>query len=168
MEPSTDKYHRNLVCKARLGGHCGPHTMLSPHLLGWEKAFLPKKGVFSPKKAFFCQKEFLPPNPGILAAKLWIFFCPKFGQNGGQKNGKAFFCQTFGQHWSASWSPSFFWPHSTPPFPPVFPFSPHFSIILPFFSPFFLLPPFFRPSFSPPPPLPPFFPLFSFPPFPPL
>ena len=62
-------------------------------------------------------------------------------------------------------SKAFFWPHSTPPFPPIFPFFPLISpLFLPFCSPFFSP----RPSFAhlSHPPLPPVFSPFLFSTFP--
>ena len=141
----------------RLFSFCDLYVMWNDYVIWLHMSYYGKRRFFAKKRRFFAKKGvFLPKR--ILTAKprnsyrqTLVFFLPKIWAKWQSKNCKAFFCQTFGQHWSASWSPRVFWPHSTPPFPPVFPFSPHFSIIFAFFSPFFLLPPFFRPSFSPPP-----------------
>ena len=127
----------------------------------WEKAFfLPKKWRFFAKKGVFLPKKILTAKPRNSDRQGLDLFCSKFGQNGGQKTAGRFFCQNVGQHWSASWSPRVFWPHSTPLFPRVFPNFPF--IISALFLPLFFSP---RPALLSPifltPALPPFLPLSS-------
>ena len=128
--------------------------------------FLPKKGVFFAKKGAFLPKRILTAKPRNSYRQTLDFFCPKFGQHGGQKTARRFFAKLLGNIGPRAGLQGFFGPIQQPLFPQ---FSP-FPLISPLFLPF--SPPFFssRPSFAhlSLPPSPPVFPLFSFPPFPPL